>query len=72
MGLGMNHPTDLEKEARETWDLAKRARLLAQEFSLEADRERLYRLADDLGQRVAELEIKAAVRAKGGEVTIIG
>ena len=58
----MKHSTDPEKAARETRDLAKRARRLAQGLLAEADRESLYRFADELDQRVAELQAEAATQ----------
>jgi hypothetical protein len=58
----MKHSPDLEKEARETRNLAKRARRLSRELSEEADRERLIRFADELDQRVAKLEPEAAAQ----------
>ena len=56
----MPHPTDLEKQARETRDLSARARRLARGSPQEA---RINRFADGLDQRAAELEAEAeAVR----------
>jgi hypothetical protein len=51
---------DLEREARNVRDLAKRARRLAKELLLPSDRERLNRFADETDERAAAMEAEAA------------
>ena len=53
------------KQADGLRDLARRARRLAEQMSMESDQRRLGRYVEELGESAARLE-KAAIEAKAG------